>query len=284
MRYLCLLSLAAALAPARSLENVQYGQNGSEPLTMDGYIPEGTGKHPAAILVHGGAWVSGDKARSVRPLFKPLSDGGMAWFSINYRLARGNSPDALISIEGLTALRNASDDVRAAVDYVRAHAEEWNIDPQRIALIGESAGAHLASMAALKTTAQPVQAVVAFYSPSDLVKLAQTSPRIPDILRNAVKGTPLEAILMGALRQLSPQSLITKDAPPFLMIHGTADTLVPFEQSESMCGALRSVGASCELFAVPGAGHGINFWEGEPSMMAYKEKMITWLKATLRLE
>ena len=103
MRYLLLLCVLGCVTHARSLENVEYSQVSGEPLKMDGYIPEGKGPFPAAILVHGGAWVTGDKERSVRPLFKPLTDGGMAWFSINYRLARGNSPDSLISIETFSA-------------------------------------------------------------------------------------------------------------------------------------------------------------------------------------
>jgi alpha-L-fucosidase 2 len=278
------MALAASVTQARALENVEYSQVGGEALKMDGYIPEGKGPFPAAILVHGGAWVTGDKTRSVRPLFKPLMDGGMAYFSINYRLARGSSPESLISIETLTQLMRASDDVRNAIDYVRAHTAEWNIDPKRLVLIGESAGAHLASMAALKpASTQQVQGVVAFYSPSDLVNLVQTSPQIPDNLRSIVKGTPLEQILMGGLKQLSPQNFITKDAPPFLMIHGTADTLVPFAQSETMCAALKAAGTSCELFPVPGAGHGIGYWEGQPTMTTYKDKMMAWIKTTLGL-
>jgi alpha-L-fucosidase 2 len=284
MRYALLVAVIGCVAQARALENVEYSQVAGEPLRMDGYIPDGKGPFPAAILVHGGAWVTGDKSRSVRPLFKPLTDGGMAWFSINYRLARGSSPESLISIETLTQLIKASDDVRNAIDYVRAHTTEYNIDPKRIVLIGESAGAHLASMAALKpASTQPVQGVVAFYSPSDLVNLVQTSPQIPDNLRNMVKGTPLEQVLMGGLKQLSPQNFITKDAPPFLLIHGTADTLVPFTQSETMCSALKAAGASCELFAVPGAGHGIGYWEGQPAMTTYKDKMMAWIKSTLGL-
>ena len=97
-----LLALVGCVTSARSLENVEYSQVSGEPLKMDGFIPDGKGPFPAAILVHGGAWVTGDKARSVRPLFKPLTDGGMAWFSINYRLARGANPESLISIETMT--------------------------------------------------------------------------------------------------------------------------------------------------------------------------------------
>jgi dipeptidyl aminopeptidase/acylaminoacyl peptidase len=90
-------------------------------------------------------------------------------------------------------------------------------------------------------------------------------------------------MLLGGLQQLSPQNFITKDAPPFLLIHGTADRLVPFEQSETMCASLRSAGGTCELYAVPNAGHGIGYWEGQPTMMAYKEKMMTWIRTTLGL-
>jgi acetyl esterase len=279
---LLLAAVTATLASGRALENIEYAQVSGQALRLDAYIPDGPGPHPAAIIVHGGAWVTGDKARSVRPLFKPLADAGIAWFSIEYRLARGNNPESLISIEGLAALASASDDVRNATAYVRSHANEWSINPEKIILIGESAGAHLASMAALKPApGQPPQAVVAFYSPSDLEKLAKTSPRIPDSLRNLLKGSPLEAILLNGLRQLSPQTWISKSAPPFLMIHGTADMTVPFEQSEAMCAALRDAGANCELFPVAGAGHGFNYWETQPSMTAYKAKMISWIQSTL---
>jgi dipeptidyl aminopeptidase/acylaminoacyl peptidase len=99
-----------------------------------------------------------------------------------------------------------------------------------------------------------------------------------------VKGSPLEALLLGGLKQLSPQTWVSGNAPPFLMIHGTADALVPFDQSEAMCGALRSSGASCELVSVPGAGHGMNFWEGQAPMMGYKSAMMAWVKEHLRLQ
>ncbi len=282
MKRVFLMAASATVACGLSFENLEYSQVSGQTLHMDGYIPEGDGPHPAAILIHGGAWVTGDKTRNVKPLFKPLADAKIAWFSIEYRLIRGNSPEAFISLEGLAALANASDDVRSAIAYVRAHSTEWNIDPDRIVLIGESAGAHLASMAALKPGPEkPVQGVVAFYSPSDLEKLVRTSPRIPDGLRNMFKGSPFEAILLNGLRQLSPQNWVNKNAPPFLMIHGTADMLVPIEQSESMCEALRNAGASCELFTVAGAGHGFQYWEAQPLMTAYKIKMISWIQSTL---
>jgi alpha-L-fucosidase 2 len=285
MRCLFLLALLPLTVSARSLQNIEYTQVSGQTLRMDGYIPDTPGPHPAAIIVHGGAWVTGDKTRTVQPLFKPLTDAGIAWFSIEYRLARGNDLESLISLEGIAALRNASDDVRAAIAFVRTHASEWGIDNSHIALIGESAGAHLASMAGLKPAPeQPIQAVVAFYSPSDLAKLLQSDPRIPEAIRKAVKGTVMETMLLNGLKQVSPQTWVTKDAPPFLMIHGTADNIVPVEQSESMCKALQDAGAQCELIVVRGAGHGFNRWEGQPAMTEYKTKMIDWLKTTLGLK
>jgi acetyl esterase len=283
---LVLLVAVCLVVEARTLRDVEYAQVGGESLRMDAAIPDGTGadgsgRHAALILVHGGAWVTGDKQRNVQPLFAPLEEAGIAWFSINYRLARGDDPAALISLEGLAALARASDDVRKAVVFVRAHAEEYGIDPERIVLLGESAGAHLASMAALRAPRAEVRGVVAFYSPSDLVRLVETSPRIPDALRRAVKGTPLEALLLPALRQLSPQTYVDGGAPPFFMIHGTADTLVPVEQSERMCGALQSAGAACELLTVEGAAHGMLGWERNASMTTYKPVLLAWLKRLL---
>ena len=101
MRCCLLLMLAAGLVAGRSLADVEYAEVQGQPLRMDGFIPEGKGPYPAAIIVHGGAWVTGDKARSVRPLFKPLTDSNIAWFSINYRLARGANPESLVSLDGL---------------------------------------------------------------------------------------------------------------------------------------------------------------------------------------
>lgn len=278
---LALLLACTSFAEARALQNVEFATAAGERLLLDASIPDGAGPFPAAIIVHGGAWVTGDKRGTVQPLFQPLSQGGFAWFSINYRLVRGTDPSSLISPASIAALTGAVDDVRAATEFVRTHAAEYSIDPQRIVLIGESAGAHLVSMAALKPNpSSGVQAVVAFYSPSDLIALIENSNRIPPALRQAVKGSPLEAMLMAGLRDLSPRTWVRKDAPPFLMIHGTADMLVPLQQSVDMCAALETSGAACELYRVTGAGHGMQWWNATQS--AYQQRMTAWLSTTLR--
>ena len=278
---LTLLTALSSIAGARALQDVEFGKAAGERLLMDAYIPEGPGPFPAAIIVHGGAWVTGDKRGTVRPLFEPLAQGGYAWFSINYRLMRGTDPASLISPASIAALTGAIEDVRAATEFVRTHAADYSVDPQRIVLIGESAGAHLVSMAALKPNpGGQVRGVVAFYSPSDLIALIENSNRIPPALRQAVKGSPFEAILTAGLRDLSPRTWVRKDAPPFLLIHGTGDTLVPLQQSVDMCASLEAAGAACELVRVDGGGHGIQWWNAPQA--GYKQRMMSWLGSILR--
>jgi alpha-L-fucosidase 2 len=266
-------------AEAKVYSDVEFSRPNGFSLKLDAHVPDGDGPFPAIVIVHGGAWVTGDRRRSVEPLFKPLSDAGFAWFSISYRLANVADPKSTPTIAAsLALLGGAIDDVRTAVAYVRTHASEYNVDPQRIALLGESAGAQLAAMAALKPgRAGPVQAVVAFYCPSDLVTLVQTMPLIPDSVRNAVKGTPFEGILLTYLRELSPMTWVRQEAPPFLLIHGTADQVVPFQQSLDFCDAIQKAGSTCELYTMNGVGHGLRGWESARQATAYKARVTHWL-------
>jgi acetyl esterase len=270
--------LIAASIQAEDLKNVEYSRAGNEILRLDAHIPDGAGPFPAAILVHGGAWVSGDRVTSVEPLFAPLAEAGFAWFSISYRLAG----DILHDPVG-TAMRFGAEenDVRSAVTFVKDHAAEYRVDPDKIALIGASAGGHLASMAALNPApGGAVAAVVAFYSPSDLASLARTSTLIPESIRNAVKGNLSGDLVMAGLNAFSPIRHVSASAPPFLLIHGTDDDIVPIAQSERFCEALRTAGASCELYRVDGAGHGIGNWQSQ-RLTDYQPHMIHWLKQTL---
>jgi dipeptidyl aminopeptidase/acylaminoacyl peptidase len=121
-----------------------------------------------------------------------------------------------------------------------------------------------------------VRGVVAFYSPSDLVSLAKTSDHIPAQLRRAVEGSLWAELLLPGLQRLSPFYNVRADMPPFLLIHGTEDSLVPFEQSTRMCEKMQQAGASCELFAVKGGGHGVRWWERN-HLTEYKRVMVKWL-------
>jgi alpha-L-fucosidase 2 len=277
-----IMSALGILASGKSFDNVQYSAPDGVSLHMDGYVPDGPGPFPAAVIVHGGAWVTGDRKRSVQPLFAPLTSAGIAWFSIDYRLADFDFSTLGGGAAALTRVSAAVDDVRQAVIYVRTHAAEFQVDPNRIAIIGESAGAQLAAMAALQPgLGGVVQAAVAFYCPSDLVSLVQTNPQIPDSIRQMLAASPFGALLTGALRNLSPLNFITRNAPPFLLIHGTADRLVPYQQSVEMRDALQKAGDSAQIYTVQGGGHGVRWWESKPELTGYKQQMVRWLKEKL---
>ncbi|HEY3826821.1 MAG TPA: alpha/beta hydrolase [Bryobacteraceae bacterium] len=257
------------IATATEIQHdIEYARAEGMSLRMDASVPEGDGPFPAAIIVHGGGWVSGDKEIDVTPLFKPLSEAGFAWFSINYRLTGD-----------LLHFGVAINDIETAVRFVKDHAREYRVNPERIALIGESAGGQLAAMAALNGAPDTsVRAVIAMYAPTDLVALVRNSELIPSSIRDALRGTPVEALLLARLAQLSPISRVKPGMPPFLLIHGTADPLVPFEQSRAMCNRMRSEGADCELFPVPGGVHGMRRWESSPEMSEpYKREIVRWL-------
>ena len=119
-------TLMATLPAAASLTDVEYGRADGISLRMDAQIPPGPGPSPAVILVHGGGWVGGSRTWNVSPLFEPLNQAGFAWFSISYRLAKDFFHFGV-----------AVADVRHAVHHVRSHASEYNIDPARIALLGD---------------------------------------------------------------------------------------------------------------------------------------------------
>ena len=265
-------SVCPPVTPARQLRDVEYSRVDGKSLRLDASVPTSAGPTAAAIIVHGGGWTRGDRRIDVQPLFKPLTDAGFAWFSISYRLATD-----------ITQFGVAVDDVEQAVRFVKTHAGEFDVDPNRIALIGESAGGQLAAMAALRSGPEAsVRAVVALSTPTDLISLFQHSTFIPAQIRNGVRGTPWESLIVAGLSQLSPIENVRRDMPPFLLIHGTADSLVPFAQSTRMCARMRKAGASCEVYPVEGAGHGVRWWESHSHLAtSYKYKMVRWLEAEL---
>jgi len=270
-----LSSLMAGSAYGRQdapIRDIEYARVDGVSLRMDASIPEAQTRAPGVIIVHGGAWVAGDRRVDVQPLFKPLTDAGFAWFSINYRLATN-----------VSQFGAAIDDVQQAIRFVKSHAAEFHVDPDRIALVGESAGGQLAAMAALRSSpGASVKAVVALYAPTDLVGLLKTSDFVPIQIRNSFQGTPWEGFVLSALSRLSPIENVRPGMPPFLFIHGTADSLVPFAQSRDMCERMKKAGASCEVYPVEGGGHGIRWWESYPRLATgYKEKMVVWLRQEL---
>lgn len=259
---------------AKVTRDVVYATPAGIKLKLDASVPATPGPHPAVILVHGGAWQAGDKT-NFRALFQPLTDAGYAWFSVNYRLAPKFTVPACV------------DDVETAVKWVKDHAAEYDIDPTRVALLGESAGGHLVELVAARSEANsPLRpaAVVAFYAPCDLPALAVSAEA------NGIAIRPMLSKLFGRnqfddtaerlLRDASPLTHVKAGLPPFLLLHGTADTLVPIAQSTAFQAALRAVGVPCDLVTVPGGPHGMILWNMIDQ--SYKAKVLKFLDETIK--
>lgn len=283
--FLVSIACAATLtAAALDQKDVEYARPGGKPVLLDLHVPDGAGPFPAAILIHGGGFDEGSKSTNVRPLFEPLENAGYAWFSIDYRMApEFRQPQA-------------SEDVNSAIRWVKANASKYHVDVNRIALIGESAGGYLVNYAGTHFSEETkVRAVVDLYGPVDYGKLAEQRRDHPErfnmtsINRHAANGggirffgaDQLDAVGLAKLHVISPIFAVHKGMPPFLIIHGTKDDQVSFDQSPAMCEAMKKVGAACELITIEGGGHGMSGWKA-PEMQHWKQEMIDWLKKTTR--
>jgi acetyl esterase len=262
------LLCAAALCGA-SIHDVEYARPDGISLKLDASIPDGPGPFPAAILVHGGGWVAGDKRQYIVYIFEPLSRAGFAWFSINYRLAPKYKFPA------------AMEDVESAIRYVKQNASRYKVDMRRIALIGESAGGHIVSWVGAQNRADTrVAAVVAYYGVHDVISRAVQQGKLSDV--GVFFGVEkLTADTAPLLVKGSPIVYVHPGMPPFLMIHGRHDEGVPFQQSEEMCQKMTRAGARCDIIPVE-AGHGMDTWEPHPELHGYKQKMIDWLRSALK--
>src|SRR5262249_23146438 len=110
----------------------------------------------------------------------------------------------------------------------------------------------------------------------------QGSQYIPQWILEKLQSSPYSWLIAARLKQLSPIEHVRPDAPPFLLIHGTADPLVPLAQSRAMCDRMKNMGASCELYTVAGAGHGLRWWESSPRISEpYKREIVRWLRQQL---
>lgn len=254
----------STLAAADYQPDIPYRTIDGVTLHLDASIPEGSGPHPAVILVHGGGWEAGDKRTYITPIFEPLTEAGFAWFSIDYRLAPVHTWPA------------PGDDVLFAIRWIRDRAARFRIDPRRLALVGESAGGHLVSWAATRVRPGDVAAVVPFYGVHDFVSFAA---HYKGELKNIRQLLGVERLTSATVEQhlaASPLAFVHPQMPPLLMIHGTEDSSVPYRQSLDMCDAARGQGVPCDVYPVAGE-HGMGNWEKRPELHHYKAKLVEWL-------
>jgi acetyl esterase/lipase len=225
--------------------DVEYVEGGGKSRCLDLYAPDRSdGALPVVVWIHGGGWKTGGKEMGPAPMLVPH---GYAVASINYRLS-GEAPWPA-----------QLDDCRAAIRWLRANAAKYNLDPNRIGVWGQSSGGHLAAMLGVTGDKDGrVQAVCDWSGPQDLVEMFDLKMRNPD----GAMDQPVIELLGGpgvATKQkaaeASPITHVTKEAPPFLIMHGDNDRLVPLKQSELLDAALRKAGVECKFVVVPGAGH-----------------------------
>jgi len=242
---------------------------GFRPMMLDLRVPAGDGPFPVVVYIHGGAWYLGTPKYNNRCLAdlrieERLLDAGYAIARVSYRLTSEAKWPAQLH------------DCKSAIRYLRAHAGQFRLDSERFAVMGESAGGHLAAMVGLTGTnpelegsigvtegSSAVQAVVNWYGASDLARFRHDGTRAP--MLGIVDLRP-EDLLVGDLAQAasevlmaaSPVSHVSADAPPFLHQHGDTDRLVLADHSVVLHELLSDAGRVSELDIIEGADH--CFW------------------------
>lgn len=228
-------------------ENLVYAEPGGKALLCDVYrSPNATNTQAAVLLVHGGGWTSGNKQQMAR-FGHILAKEGMTAVCINYRLTR----------DATNHFPAALDDVTSALTWMTNQADELQIDPERIAAIGGSAGGHLVSLYGVTQHEHPerpqLRAVVDLFGPSDLG--SKFSPTITGIVTNFL-GHAREAD-PERTRGASPIYNISSNTPPFYISHGGQDEIVPEDQSARFHAALQAAGVESTYLYFENEGHGL---------------------------
>ncbi|HEX2129330.1 MAG TPA: alpha/beta hydrolase [Solirubrobacterales bacterium] len=267
----------------RHRRGIVYHRDAGKRIRLDVYEPKArpSALRPAVIQVHGGGWILGSRVEQGIPLLNHLAANGWVGFNVDYRLSpRVTMPEHVI-------------DVKRAIAWVRAHAEEYAIDPGRVCITGGSAGGHLTALAALTANdplLQPgfedadtsVVAAVPFYGLYDLTDPESVySPGIRDwLIQRIVFGRPYDGNEED-YRAASPTHRVHADAPPFLVIHGEHDTLVPVEDARAFATRLEAVSRSTVRYVeLPGAEHAFDVF---PSLRTARivEGIERFLRATV---
>ncbi len=245
-------------------KNLEYGPHG-DGNKLDLYLPEKADKPlPLIIWIHGGGWEAGSKEN---PMGLGMLKQGYAVASINYRLSQEAKYPAQI------------EDCKAAVRFLRANAKKYNLDPDHFGVFGASAGGHLVALLGTtagvkelegdgpnKNVSDAVQAVVDWFGPTDMLKMeeeAKEQTDVKSVLNADAADSPVGKLFGGPVQdhkelaeKANPIHYITKDAAPFLIMHGDKDNLVPLAQSRILDEALKAAKVESTLIVVEGNGHG----------------------------
>lgn len=261
-------------------EDLVYNTVGGVSLAVDIARPRDASSSPAVILIHGGAWRLGEKAH-VRSMALALAARGYAGVALDYRLA--DAPERVFPA--------AVADARCAVRWLRAHAAEHAIDPDRIGALGFSAGGHLAALLATAPDAQGldqscatanvsprIQAAVAWFAPFDLRR--PTGSRATDRAISQFLGAE-PAVDAERATLASPIAHVDVSDPPMLLVHGTDDRVVDIRESRRMRSALRAARVAVTLVELEGAGHGFGLLSPRPEHRPAVCTTLAFLDATI---
>jgi len=260
-----LLAGVGASGQAKILRDIAYDREHPSQI-LDFYPATSEQSAPVMVHIHGGGWRSGSKNTIPGFLAKANTEGWLAVVSIEYRFTDVATHPAQV------------DDCARAIQFIRRKAQEWNIDPHRIGVTGGSAGGHLAAYLALQDDeAQPdsedpverqssrVSFAIPFAGPTDwglLGTIEHAHPAYRQVL-GYEPGTPAEKMSADLRRNVSPLTFVSADDPPFLIVHGDADDIVPFAHARVLDAALKAAKVSTELHVVKGGTHGVS-GAGEP--------------------
>lgn len=261
----------------KSWRDLSYREDSSPEQRVDIFLPGGKGPHPAIFWIHGGGWHSGSKEIDFA---KPYLDRGIALVSIGYRLSSGGHP-----------FPAQIEDCVAACAWVQNHAAEWSLDASRLGVLGHSAGGHLAALLALASVGaapfsvpdiQPLSGAVIWSGPLNLGREAggwpsSMFPWNPDDLfcRTFFPGGEYDEAF--GLRA-SASSYLGSAMPPTLVIHGEADSVVPWQQASRFADDLQKLGVDATFELLPTEGHDIISEERHRQAALFF--LETWAQAT----
>lgn len=266
--------MSAAAAEVVVENNLTYAEVGDLKLQLDLARPAtGDGPFPLLVCIHGGGWTGGNR-HAFRARIEQAAQRGYVAATLSYRLTQPD-PQTGVPKHPFPAQIH---DCKAAIRWLRAHAAEYKIDPQRVAVMGASAGGHLSLLVGFTSPddqlegtlgnadqSSRVQAVVNIFGPTDLPVLYQSTPAVVGLLKALCHGTPESAAETFA--QASPVSYVSAGDPPILTLHGDADKIVPVEQAHLLDAILKEAGVPHELVILKDQGHG---FQGEAAQTADK--------------
>ena len=245
-------------------ENITYGKGGDTELKLDIARPDGDGPFPAIAFIHGGGWYQGNR-QGYRGQIVEAAKRGYVAATISYRLMKFDEAKK----ETTTATPNFPaqiHDAKASIRWLRANADKYDVDPERIGVTGGSAGGHLSLLVGLTDASSDlegdggnpdqssrVQAVVNVFGPTDMAACYETSS-VAWIFRLFMGGTPDE--IGETYKAASPITYASADDPPILTLHGDRDALVPIAQATTLNEKMKSSGARHTLMIFEGQGHG----------------------------